>query len=141
MHQTQQPTDMKLSHSDIPWKKLAEVAWCARENAHIIGKTKVGAAALSDAGRIFGGCNVEQVFRSHDIHAEVNAIGNMVASGDRHLVAILVVAERNLFTPCGGCMDWIMQFGQKEVVVGFQKERNGEVLIFTGADLMPHYPS
>lgn len=63
------------------WGNLSRAAWAVRENAVILDKTKVGAALYSDDQKIFSGCNVEQVFRSHDIHAEVNSISNMVTAG------------------------------------------------------------
>jgi cytidine deaminase len=120
--------------------RLASVAWVIRENAYVLGKTKVGCAILSDDGRIFGGCNAEHRFRCHDIHAEVNAISSMVAAGGRHIKAVLIVAERDRFTPCGGCMDWIMQFGSESTVVAFQAAQNGIFQKYTAGQLMPHYP-
>lgn len=123
------------------WSTLSLRAWEARENAFILGRTKVGAALLTERGQIFTGCNVEQTFRSHDIHAEVNAIGNMIAGGGNDkILAILVVAERNLFTPCGSCMDWIIQFGGGDVLIGFQKAPNEQVRAYRASDLMPYYP-
>lgn len=119
---------------------LAEVAWRARENARILGKTKVGCAVLESDGRLFAGCNVEHKFRSHDIHAEVNAIGNMVASGGRTIRAVVVVAERDRFTPCGGCMDWIFEFGGPGCIVAYQRKRGGTMTSYLASDLMPHYP-
>ena len=121
--------------------KLAAVAWRIRENAYVLGKTKVGCAVLSDNGRVFEGCNVEHPFRCHDIHAEVNAISSMVAGGEKHLVAVFIVAERDRFTPCGGCMDWIMQFGSADTIVAFQGTRNGPIQQYTAGQLMPFYPS
>lgn len=80
------------------WDELSKIAWTHRENARILGKTKVGAAVLS-GNEIFGGCNIEHKFRSHDIHSEISA---MVSAGNKKLDAILVVSERDKFTPCGG---------------------------------------
>lgn len=120
--------------------ELAAIAWEVRKAAHILGDTKVGCAVLSSRGGVFQGCNVEHQFRSHDIHAEVNAIGSMVAGGETGLVAIVVVAEREQFTPCGACMDWIFQFGGPECTVAFQGAPRGEIHRFTAAELMPYYP-
>jgi cytidine deaminase len=119
---------------------LAELAWAVRENSHLLGKTAVGAAVLTCQGAIFAGCNVEHVFRSHDVHAEVNAIGSMVAAGQKHLAAIFVAAERERFTPCGACMDWIMQFGGNDCIVAWQSSRDGEIQVFRARELMPFYP-
>ena len=38
---------------------LAKSAWEVRENASILGDTKVGAALLSKSGKIYTGCNIE----------------------------------------------------------------------------------
>ncbi len=91
-------------------------------------------------GRIFTGCNVEHRFRSHDVHAEVNAITTMVANGETRLIAVLVAADRKRFTPCGACLDWIFQFGERDCEVAYQSEQGGTIQILRAGDLMPFYP-
>ena len=120
--------------------RLAVEAWKGRENAYVMGNTKVGASVLSSDGSIFVGCNVEHRFRSHDVHAEVNAITSMVASGRTELRAIAIAAERKGFTPCGGCLDWIFQFGGPSCLVACQSARSGEITLYRAQELMPHYP-
>ncbi|MFA6058667.1 MAG: hypothetical protein WC756_10750 [Taibaiella sp.] len=122
------------------WLQLSKYAWQIRENAYIHGKTKVGAAVYSQTGRFYIGCNVEHIYRCHDIHAEVNAISNMISGGEHKFVAILVVSERERFTPCGGCMDWIMQHGGKDCLIGYQNIEDGEIKVFFAKELMPLYP-
>ena len=95
---------------------------------------------MTSDGSIFAACNVEHRFRSHDIHAEVNAIGSMVAGGYTDLRAVIVVAERERFTPCGGCMDWIYQFGGPSCLIGFQSSPHAEIVLFSADELMPYYP-
>jgi cytidine deaminase len=119
---------------------LARAAWQARENAFTFGHTKVGAAALSVDAEIFVGCNVEHRFRSHDVHAEVNAITSMVTSGRTQLSAIVIAAERERFTPCGSCMDWIYQFGGPSCRVGYQSVPDGKIIVLSAEELMPYYP-
>ncbi len=123
-----------------PWPLLSHVAWERRQNAHILGKTRVGAAVLAGDGSIFGGCNIEHKFRCHDIHAEVSAIAAMVSSGTTDLRAILIAAERDLFTPCGGCLDWIFQFGGPDCRVAHQATPDGDIKVWTAGELMPFYP-
>jgi len=122
------------------WSGLSAAAWKARENAYTLGLTKVGAAALSISGTIHSGCNVEHRFRSHDIHAEVNALSSLVAAGGKSVVMILIVADRERFTPCGACLDWIFQLGGDECVVGFQRLPEGPITSYTASELMPYYP-
>lgn len=119
---------------------LLERAWASRKNAFVLGSTMVGAAAQAEDGVVFVGCNVEHQFRSHDVHAEVNAISSMVVSGRTRLNAIAVVAERENFTPCGACLDWIFQFGGPSCLVVCQSRPKGKSWIFRAHDLMPHYP-
>ena len=128
---------MKADH--LP--DLTDKAWTVRLNAHVLGATKVGCALLAGDGSVFVGCNVEHRFRSHDVHAEVNAISSMVAGGQRKIIALVVVAERERFTPCGACMDWIMQFGSDDCVIGFQGRIDGPMTTYTAKELMPHYPT
>jgi cytidine deaminase len=132
------PISAKASKRHL--EDLALRAWKCREHAYVIGNTKVGAAALSSRGNIFVGCNVEHRYRCHDVHAEVNAITSMVSAGQTKLVAIAIVAKRKVFTPCGGCLDWIFQFGGPSCVVAFQSTHRGELEIFRAGELMPHYP-
>lgn len=120
--------------------QLANAAWAVREHAHIIGTTKVGCALLATDGTTFTGCNVEHRFRSHDVHAEVNAISSMAAHGKREIAYLVVVAERTRFTPCGACMDWIMQFAAPKCLIAFQSRRNGEFTTYLTDELMPFYP-
>jgi cytidine deaminase len=125
---------------EIDWHILLNNAWDIRERAFILGKTKVGAAVLTNTFQIFVGCNVENTYRNHDVHAEVNAITNMITNGETKMIAIAIVAERQNFSPCGSCLDWIFQFGGKDCLIGWQSDRNGKANIFTAKELMPHYP-
>ncbi len=121
-------------------KLLAEKAWDVRKNASIFGNTKVGAALISSTGKIYDGCNIEQRYRNKDIHAEVCAISKMISDGESKLNIIVIVAEREKFTPCGCCMDWIFQFGGPDTIVAYQNKVNGAITKFTAIELMPHYP-
>lgn len=119
---------------------LAHAAWAVRGHARVLGRTKVGCAARSTSGRIWLGCNVEHKYRSHDIHAEVNAIGNLIAGGDERLEAVFIAAERERFMPCGSCMDWIFELGGDSCLVAAQSSPDGQILVLSAGQLMPFYP-
>lgn len=121
-------------------KQLAEIAWEVREQSYIVGKTKVGCAVMSEEGDVFAGCNVEHVFRCHDVHAEVNALTSMVSGGAIKLAIIFIAAEREQFTPCGGCLDWIFQFGGDNCLIFSQATRGGAFFEARARELMPFYP-
>ncbi|WP_083930407.1 cytidine deaminase family protein [Methylovulum miyakonense] len=124
----------------VHWGNLSNLAWSVRDNSYLIGTTAVGAALIASNGKIFTGCNVEHRYRILDVHAEVNAITNMVTSGYKSFYAILVVAERKRFTPCGSCLDWIIQFGGLQCQVGYQTSRDSKIVVHTAHELMPYYP-
>lgn len=124
----------------IDWNVLSNHAWSVRDNSYLIGTTAVGAALIANNGEIFMGCNVEHRYRILDVHAEVNAITNMISSGYKSFYAILVAAERERFTPCGSCLEWIIQFGGLQCLVGYQTSRNSDITIHTPDELMPFYP-
>lgn len=137
-------SDRTASHAESisadAWKALSDLAWMARSQARTYGETQVGAAALSSEGGMFPGCNVEHRFRSHDVHAEVNALTTMIANGHTQALAILIASERDRFTPCGGCLDWIFELGGAGCLVSFQPFPESEHAVYRADELMPYYP-
>jgi cytidine deaminase len=121
-------------------RALAEAAWRVRDRARVHGPTRVGVALFTSQGDMYVGCNVEHRFRSHDVHAEVNALTNMVAGGGEQAAVLVVAAERDNFTPCGSCLDWIFELGGGSCVVAFQPRPGAPIMAMTAAELMPHYP-
>lgn len=120
--------------------ELSEPAWKVRALASTYGPTKVGCAVLSECGQIFTGCNIEHRFRAHDIHAEVNALSSLVSSGALKAVAVWIAAEREQFTPCGSCMDWIFEIGGPDCLVMHESKPGASGLALEARELMPYYP-
>ena len=78
----------------------------------------VGAAILGAGGEVFAGCNVENAAFPQGQCAEANAIGAMVAAGERAIAAVAVVGGgADLCTPCGGCRQRLAEFGRPETPV------------------------
>lgn len=130
--------------ANVDVERLIDVAWTYWERAlvprRVSQRTRVGAAALAEDGTTYGGCNVQQRFHAQDIHAEVNAITTMVAEGRQRLVAIAVVSEAADVSPCGSCLDWILQIGGNECLVAWQQSRGGPVEVRTAGEMMPFHP-
>ena len=97
----------------ICWDKLVAAAWSARDFAHApYSKFHVGAALLAADGRIFTGCNVENLSFGLTICAERVAIGSAIAAGAREFLALAVVADtREPISPCGACRQVMAEFG------------------------------
>jgi len=74
----------------------------------------VAAAIRSASGHIYCGVNVDNRSPAHTACAEANALGAMIAAGEREIVAVLVLAGRAgdgmLCTPCGGCRQRLAEF-------------------------------
>jgi cytidine deaminase len=81
-------------------------------------KFAVGAAILTDSGKIFAGANVENASYPEGWCAETSAIAHMVLAGERRIKEVAVIAERTpRGTPCGGCRQRLKEFGTAETLV------------------------
>jgi cytidine deaminase len=91
---------------------LITAAKQARENAHApYSNFRVGAALRSSAGRIFGGCNVENATYGLSVCAERVAIFKAISEGERGFSSIAVVTDTDSLTPpCGACRQLIWEF-------------------------------
>lgn len=116
--------------NEIPWEKLVAAAWETRERAYApYSKFHVGAALLAAGGRIFCGCNVENLSYGLTICAERVAIGSAIAAGAREFLALAVVADTNEpISPCGACRQVMAEFGDFPV-----RAANGAGLVFEQA--------
>ncbi|SFC23765.1 cytidine deaminase [Ruminococcus albus] len=97
-------------------KELLERAIEAAQNSYCTySGFSVGAALLTEDGRIFTGCNVENSSFSLTICAERTAIFKAVSEGCRKFKAIAIVggAEGNYShpcCPCGACLQVMSEF-------------------------------
>ena len=87
-------------------------------------KFAVGAALLAADGRIFVGCNVENLSFGLSNCAERVAVGTAVAAGAREFLAVAVVADTDVpVSPCGACRQVLSEFGVGRVMVASRGER------------------
>jgi len=77
---------------------------------------QVGAALLTDSGRIYDGVNIENVAFPVTICAERNAIFKAVSNGERKFQAIAVVTKDG-GTPCGSCRQVMVEFSPEMLVI------------------------
>lgn len=98
---------------------LMDAAAVVREHAHApYSKFKVGCALRSVEGRIYQGCNVENVAYPEGTCAEAGAIAAMIAAGDRRIAEVAVIADSPTpVPPCGGCRQKLAEFADGDVVV------------------------
>lgn len=94
------------------FEPLIQQALAARAKAYApYSRFAVGAALLARSGRIFTGCNVENLSFGLTMCAERGTIAAAVAAGEREFVAIAIVAEsKTPVTPCGACRQVLAEF-------------------------------
>ncbi len=99
--------------------KLFDLAKQAATNAYApYSQFKVGAAILSNSGKLYSGCNVENVSYPVGTCAETGAIAAMICGGDTQIATILIYADSpNLISPCGACRQRIIEFATPETKI------------------------
>ena len=119
-------------------EELIAAARAVRENAHApYSRFKVGAAVRAASGRIYVGCNVENVAYPEGTCAEAGAIAAMVAAGETRLIEAAVIADSPApVPPCGGCRQKLAEFGAGDVTVTLATT-DGALLQTTIGDLLP----
>lgn len=117
---------------------LLSAARDVRENAYApYSHFKVGAAVLTPSGRVFVGCNVENVAYPEGTCAEAGAIAAMVAAGETEIAEVAVIADSpHPVPPCGGCRQKLAEFAKHGVKVTLATT-DGKVMETTVGDLLP----
>lgn len=110
----------------INWDALRASANDAMEKAYVpYSKFKVGAAALTENGRIVSGCNVENASYGLTLCAECSLVSDLFMTGGGRLVAFTCVdGQGNVLMPCGRCRQLLFEHSAKgmilETVSGFK---------------------
>ncbi|MDX1785148.1 MAG: cytidine deaminase [Roseovarius sp.] len=79
---------------------------------------QVGAAIRAASGKVYLGCNVENVAYPEGTCAEAGAIAAMIAGGDAEIAEVTVIAGGPTpVAPCGGCRQKLVEFGAGDVPV------------------------
>ena len=106
---------MKIN--DLVKKELVEAAIHVREWSYSpYSKYAVGAAILTESGKVYDGANVENAVFPLTMCAERTAVFNAVSQGERDFKAIAVVTE-NAGTPCGSCRQVLAEYGLETLVI------------------------
>ncbi len=132
----------KNSINEHTWQTLAEKAKIAYQKAYApYSNFHVGAAALTTAGNIVQGCNVENASYGLTMCAERNCIAQGVigheGSGTVEFSAIAIYTEQEKLTPpCGACRQVICEFFPQDALVMAVNHLN-EQKYWTVAQLLP----
>lgn len=119
-------------------EKLIEEAKIARDKAYVpYSKFKVGAALLTEDGKVYHGCNIENAAYSMCNCAERTAIFKAYSEGDRKFTAMAVIADTERpCSPCGACRQVIAELCPKDMKV-FLTNLKGDIQEISIEGLLP----
>ncbi|MBS1723368.1 MAG: cytidine deaminase [Armatimonadetes bacterium] len=121
------------------WEEMGNAAVAVRDKAYApYSGYLVGASVLGSNGRVYSGCNVENVSFGLTICAERSAVVQMVSDGCREIEAV-VVATRDGGTPCGMCLQVLLEFAARPAHLQVRcTTPDGRAKEYTLAELIPH---
>ena len=108
---------------EVDWSALREQAESIRERAYAgYSGYQVGAAALTEDGRVLTGCNVENASYGLTLCAECGVVSALHASGGGRLVALACVGGQQgrpaqPVLPCGRCRQLLAEHGGPQMWV------------------------
>ncbi|PWM58194.1 MAG: cytidine deaminase [Subdoligranulum variabile] len=103
----------------------------------------VGAALLSQSGRVYTGCNIENAGYTPTNCAERTALFKAVSEGERKFSAIAIVGSKEgtvneLVTgPCGVCRQALYEFGGPDLTVIMARTVD-DYIVTTLGQLLPY---
>ena len=115
-------------------KELLQLAKKAMAKAYVpYSDLAVGAAVLTESGKVITGCNVENASFGLSMCAERVAVFKAVSEGEK-IEAIAVVSSTGDSRPCGACRQVIYELN-KDAIIYFITD--GELAKATAAQLLP----
>lgn len=105
--------------SDINWDALRAAAVAAMKKSYSpYSKFAVGAAALTEDGRVVSGCNIENASYGVTLCAECSLVSELVMTGGGKLVAFTCVdAQENVLMPCGRCRQLLVEHAAPTMIL------------------------
>ena len=96
----------------VDWDQLLDTARAALAHAYVpYSKYPVGAAALTDDGRIVSGCNIENASYGLTLCAECALVSSLHMTGGGLLSAFVCVdGAGEILMPCGRCRQLLYEF-------------------------------
>ena len=116
--------------------QLYDIAQTVSRNAYApYSGFKVGAALLTEDGRVYSGVNIENSSSGATICAERTAFVKAISEGEKQFTAIAVYAEGEEAIPCGICRQLMYEFAPEIMVItGTSRD---ELNVRTLTELLP----
>ena len=117
-------------------KELFRMAVKASENAYApFSNFHVGAALLTEDGKVFTGVNIENSSYGATICAERTAMVKAISEGARNFESIAIAGNGGTSWPCGICRQFMYEFCPDIRVISGENEV--ELQVYTLKELLP----
>jgi len=119
-------------------EQLIEEAKLAKKMAYVpYSNFEVGAALLTEDGKVYRGCNIENAAYSVTNCAERTALFKALSEGDKSFKMLAVVADTDRpCSPCGACRQVISELCPRDMKVVLTNMK-GDILETTVEELLP----
>lgn len=123
-------------------KRLLDEAEKAMNGAYNpYSKFSVGAAVMTNDGKIITGTNVENAVYGETVCAERVAILRANAMGHRNYDAMAIITpQKTPSAPCGGCRQVIYEFSEvseKDIEIIDSNKKKDKILVSSIGELLP----
>ena len=125
-------------------RELVNIALEARKMAYTpYSHHKVGAALLTQDGKVYRGCNIESASYTPTNCAERTAFFKAVSEGERDFEAIAIVGgfedsdKLGLCAPCGVCRQVMMEFCNPKTFEIILMDENQKLHTYTLEEILP----
>ncbi|MCX7710303.1 MAG: cytidine deaminase [Clostridia bacterium] len=120
-------------------KELVKLANEAKKNAYApYSKFRVGAAVLTENGKVFTGVNIENASFGATNCAERTAVFKAVSEGENKIRAVAIASDSEEYIyPCGICRQVLAEFGDRNMKVICSKP-NGEFIVRKLEEVLPN---
>lgn len=99
----------------MTYKELYLEAKKIRDRAYApYSEFRVGAAVLTQEGKVYTGVNIENASYPAGICAERSAFAAAISAGERNFEAIAICGEAGEAWPCGICRQFMFEFSPNE---------------------------
>ena len=118
-------------------ERLVREAKAARKKAFApYSKFTVGAALITNGGKIYHGCNIENPSLMLSFCAERAALINALVEGEKKFKALAIVSGgKNYCFPCGSCRQMLAEFAP-DIEIYLVSEKG--IKKFSISELLPH---
>lgn len=119
------------------YEELIYTARKAQEMAYVpYSGFKVGAALLTNSGKVFTGANIENASYGLTVCAERVAIFKALTEGEREFSALAITGSgKGYIIPCGACLQVMAEFNQNLRIL--RADENNKFVQDLLKDLLP----